>query len=372
MRNNTLKSSEYFMKREKSKFRSIALLFSVILASWSTLYSQEKESPILNTDPAIIGEKVAINIINRSFGWRYQKVAAYYGALIFADASGNAKIANKIEEGFAPYNSGKKKYKKGHVDYNVFGLWPLELYRQTGNEEYLKKGIALADDEYKNPQADGLTDLTRYWVDDMYMVGSLQIQAYKNTGDKVYLDRAALHLYMYIDSLQMPNGLFFHRPDAPHYWGRGNGWAAAAMAEVLPELPKDHEYYDVLLSAYRKMMRGLLNTQGDSGMWHQLLNNHDSFEEPSCSGMFLFAMITGLDHGLLPHDKYIGAIENGWNALCDFVNDQGEVVGVCMWTNAKERTSYYLRRPRITGDYHGQAAVLWAATAMIKLMDEEE
>lgn len=347
----------------------VVLLIWIAIASSSKLYSQEKILPELKTDPEIIGKEVAENVINRRFGWRYQKVCAYYGTLIFADASGNKEITKKAEEGFAPYNSGKKKYKKGHVDFNVFGIWPLELYRQTGNKDYFQRGIALADDEYKDPRPDGLTDLTRFWVDDMYMVGNLQVQAYKNTGNKEYLDRAALQLYTYMDSLQKPNGLFFHRHDAPHYWGRGNGWAAAAMAEVLPELPEDHEHYDTLLSAYRKMMKGLLDMQGESGMWHQLLDNPDSFEEPSCTGMFLFAMITGLDLGILPQDEYTDAIEKGWHALCDFVNEKGEVKDVCMWTNAKKRTGYYLRRPRITGDYHGQAAFLWASTAMIRYMD---
>ena len=105
-------------------------------------------------------------------------------------------------------------------------------------------------------------------------------------------------------------------------------------------------------------------------MWHQLLDNHESFEEPSCTGMVLFAMITGLDNGYLPYEEYLEAIERGWNALCLFVNEKGELRDVCMWTNAKKRTGYYLRRPRITGDYHGQAAFLWASTAMIRLLHQ--
>lgn len=358
------------MKQEIKKGFSVLLL--LLLVNSSALYSQENKSPELKIDPEVIGKKVAKNIISRRFGWRYQKVCSYYGALIFADASGNNEITRKVEEGFAPYNAGKKKYKKGHVDFNVFGIWPLELYRQTGNEDYFSKGLALADDEYNNPRQDGLSDLTRWWVDDMYMVGSLQVQAYKNTGNKVYIDRAALQLYNYADSLQKPNGLFFHRHDAPYYWGRGNGWAAAAMAEVLLVLSEDHKHYDGLLAAYRKMMEGLLANQGESGMWHQLLDKHNSFEEPSCTGMFLFAMITGLDLGILPYDEYIDAVENGWNALITYVNEKGEVEDVCMWTNAKKREGYYLRRPRITGDYHGQAAFLWASTAMIRFIDFEK
>ena len=73
----------------------------------------------------------------------------------------------------------------------------------------------------------------------MYMVGSLQVQAYKSTGDMVYLDRAAQFLQVYVDTLQRSNGLFHHREDAPFCWGRGNVWAVAALTEVHDEAELD-------------------------------------------------------------------------------------------------------------------------------------
>ena len=341
---------------------------ALLLQGTIPLKSQERTSPDLEVSPKEIGDRVASNIVDRRFGWRYQKVCAYYGALIYASVSGNEGITPGIQKGLVPFLERRRRPRTGHVDFNVFGIWPLELYRQTGNKEALAMGKQLADAEYSEPRYDGLTPLSRFWVDDMYMVGALQVQAYRATGDPVYLDRAALQIARYADSLQRPNGLFYHRQDAPHYWGRGNGWGAAAMGELLAVLPEDHPHYEGIMTAYRRMMRCLLDYQGEDGMWHQLLDNPGSFAEPSCTGMFLFAMATGMDLGILPYDAYIGAVEKGWNALAgDYVNEKGEVIDVCMWTNAKKRVGYYLRRPRITGDYHGQAALLWAATAMLRL-----
>lgn len=324
----------------------------------------------LKVEPTAIGDKIVANLVDRRFGWRYQRVCSFYGGLIYADATNNETITKQFEEGYAPFLEGKRKPRKGHVDFNVFGIWPFELYRQTENEAYLKMGQFMADHEYENPREDGLTELTRFWVDDMYMVGSLQVQAYRSLKDEVYLDRAALQLVAYLDSLQKPNGLFYHRADAPHYWGRGNGWAAAALAETLQDLPENHKHYPALVKGYKKMMYGLLKVQGESGMWHQLMDNHDSFRESSCTGMFLFAFITGVDLGILPAIDFNPAIEKGWNTLAtEFVNEKGEVIDVCMWTNAKKSTRYYTKRPRFTGDHHGQAAVLWATTAMVKYLD---
>jgi hypothetical protein len=40
---------------------------------------------------------------------------------------------------------------------------------------------------------------------------------------------------------QQPNGLYFHAPDVKFYWGRGDGWVAVGMAEMLRDLPQKHK-----------------------------------------------------------------------------------------------------------------------------------
>lgn len=342
------------------KFIAITIGLAIITPS----FAQNKNTDI---QPESVGKRIVENIVDRKFGWRYQKVCTYYGALIFADATNDINISQQIEKGYTPFLKGKRKPHSGHVDYNVFGIWPFEMYRQTSNDAYLRTAKKLADDEWENPREDGLTALTRFWVDDMYMVGSLQVQAYKSTKDKVYLDRAALQLKTYCDKLQRPNGLFYHRDDAPFYWGRGNGWAAAAMTELLLILPETHQHHEAILEAYQKMMTTLLDYQGADGMWHQLLDDHESYAETSCTGMFLYALASGIDNGWISSDNYKKNIEKGWEALAGYVNEKGEVENVCVGTNAKDNKKHYLTRPKKTGNFHGQAAALWAASAMVRL-----
>ncbi len=350
------------------KYISAILLFVISFPLIAQISNKEKLK--LEVSPEEVGQKIVDNIVERRFGWRYQKVCTYYGALIFADATNNRKISEQIKEGYTPFYEGKRKPHRGHVDYNVFGIWPFELYRQFGDKKYLELAKELADEEWENPREDGLTNLTRFWIDDMYMVGSLQVQAYKSTLDMVYLDRAALQLKVYIDKLQKPNGLFHHRDDAPFFWGRGNGWAAAALTEVLLVLPESHEHYPALLEAFQKMMVTLLDYQAEDGMWHQLLDDPESYPESSCTGMFLYGLASGLEHGWLAYVKYSSNIERAWNALASYVNEKGETRNVCVGTNAKDNKKHYLTRPTSTGNFHGQAAVLWAATAMVRLQEK--
>ena len=116
----------------------------------------------------------------------------------------------------------------------------------------------LADIQWANTTPDGLTSQARYWIDDVWMIGSLQIQAWRVSRDPKYLDHAALMARLYMEKLQQPNGLFFHGPNARFHWGRGNGWVAAGLAELLSELPPSHKDYAAVMGAYQRMMAGLL------------------------------------------------------------------------------------------------------------------
>ena len=53
------------------------------------------------------------------------------------------------------------------------------------------------------------------WIDDMYMLIIVQLQAYRATGDAKYLDRAALEMSVYLDKLQQPHGLSTMRAMRP-------------------------------------------------------------------------------------------------------------------------------------------------------------
>lgn len=54
----------------------------------------------LETSPTEIGERISNNIVNRRFGWLYQKVCTYYGILIFADATENKNFAKQVTDGW--------------------------------------------------------------------------------------------------------------------------------------------------------------------------------------------------------------------------------------------------------------------------------
>ncbi|MBN2864229.1 MAG: glycoside hydrolase family 88 protein, partial [Bacteroidales bacterium] len=242
---------------------------------------------------------------------------------------------------------------------------PLELYRQLKDSRFLDQGLEFADGQWKDPLPDGMTNQTRYWIDDVWMIGSLQIQAYRVTKKMIYLERAAMSTDAYLHKLQQPNGLFFHGMDAHFFWGRGNGWVAAGLAELLSELPETNPHYPSIVKVYKKMMDALILYQAEDGMWRQLIDREESYKETSSAAMFGYAMTVGVKKRILKGRQYAEASNKAWIALTDYINEEGKISNVCVGTPKGQELDFYLNRPTVTGDLHGQAPILWFAYSLL-------
>lgn len=321
-------------------------------------------------------------------GWRkgltYAVVSLWVNALEFADKSGNESLEERLISHYNPKSD--KLYLNGdnHVDQSVSGALPLEIYLLTGRRDYYELGIRYADHQWEEPDpehpgatgnfpyeiqleylAKGYSPQTRLWIDDMYMIIFLQTQAFRATQDMKYITRCAYEMVLYIDQLQKEDGLFYHSQKARLDWGRGNGWMAAAMPLLLKYLPKSNPYYCKIMKSYRKMMKALLANQRESGLWGQLVSDPDSWEETSGSAMFTYAFVEGVYNGWLPA-KYAKAARKAWIGLCSKLDEHANISDVCLGTDHQNDRDYYLSRPRVNGDPHGQAPMLWIVNAVLQ------
>lgn len=359
-------------------------------------------------DPVDIGQKLAnrfitidystnrTNKVNYSF-WgnvystntpdhvTYPDVCAWLGALWFSDAVKNDNLYNGVVKKFDPLFTTDIKMQpslspsaSNIVDYYLFGAVPLQIYQRKKESKYYDLGMKYADGQWTLPsnatqtQKDwhdkGYSWQTRLWIDDMFMITALQAQAYHVTGDEKYRERTAAEMVLYLDEIQRDNGLFYHAPNAPYYWARGNGWMAVGMVEVLKLLPPDHKHWPKIMNAYLKMMNELAKYQRSDGMWSQLIdhpNTADMWAESSGSAMFTYAMISGVKNGWLEEEKYGTVARKGWLALVTYLDKNYDLTEVCEGTGIGYSYEYYRDRRRWIGDTHGQAAMLWSAYALI-------
>ncbi|HTH38391.1 MAG TPA: glycoside hydrolase family 88 protein [Pyrinomonadaceae bacterium] len=329
------------------------------------------------SSPRELGKRLAENWVKRDFEFQsgkrqfliYPEVCTWYGALntakLLKDKDLQARLTTKFNR-FLTAEGGKNISPAAHVDYRVIGIVPLEIFVQTKDKKYLDFGKGFADRQWEKTTDDGITAEARYWIDDMYMITAIQTQAYRATGDKTYLERAAKTMVAYLDKLQQPNGLFFHAPDAQFYWSRGNGWQAAGMTELLLSLPKDHPLRPRIVKGYNLMMESLLKYQSDDGLWRQLIDHPESWVETSGTGMITFAFVTGVKKGWLPKKTYGPAARKAWLGLAKHIDPNANVTDVCIGTNKGFSVQYYMDRARAVGDLHGQAATLWSVMALLR------
>jgi len=328
----------------------------------------------LGVSPQEVGKRVAEHFVLSPHQYtatiHYSEVATWYGALTFASLTHDDALRGELIRKFEPLMPGGGEAARipvrRHVDDSIFGVVPLEIAIETKDPKYLAAGKAWADRQWENPRPDGLSAETRFWIDDMYMLTLLQLESYRATSERKYLDRDALEMAAYLDKLQQPNGLFFHAPDVPFYWGRGDGWVAAGMAEMLRDLPQDHPQRKRIMEGYRAMMSALLKYQGKDGMWRQLIDHDEAWPESSGSAMFTFALVTGVKNGWLDAATYGPAARRAWIAVVGYIDQNQDITNVCEGTGKQDSYDYYLARKRRTGDFHGQAPVLWAASALLR------
>lgn len=349
-----------------------ALIFILCCASFAVAQSKYFSHWPSGADPREVGHRVAVHFFesgHQNTFVDYPEVCTWHGALVFAKVTGDGALRAKLNERLgvllAPENV-KLIPDKEHVDFDIFGSIPLEHSLETNDAHLLELGLKFADRQWSHPTPEGLSNETRFWIDDMYMITLLETSAYRATHDRKYLDRAALEMVAYLDKLQQQNGLFFHAPDVPFFWGRGDGWVAAGMTEMLQQLPPDHPLRARILDGYRKMMAALLINQAQDGMWRQLIDHPESWPESSSSAMFAYALISGVKRGWLDEEKYGPAARKAWIAVAGYVDQNADVTNVCEGTGKNNDYAYYLARKRRTGDFHGQAPVLWAAAALLE------
>jgi unsaturated rhamnogalacturonyl hydrolase len=362
-----------------ARMRFDRIVFAALSLVAAPLLAQQQASQYFTNwpqgyDPAAVGKRVAEHFVTSPHQYgptiHYSEAVTWYGALTYANLTHDDALRTALIHKYEPLEPGGAEAaripQRHHVDDSIFGIIPLEIAIETHDPKFQKEGLFWADRQWENPQPDGFSAETRYWIDDMYMLTMLQLEAYRATHDQKYLDRDAKEMVAYLDKLQKPNGLFWHADDVPFFWGRGDGWVAAGMAEMLRELPANHPQRARILQGYRTMMAALVKYQGQDGMWRQLIDKPESWPESSSSAMFTFAMITGVKNGWLDAATYGPSARRGWIAVAGYIDQNSNITSVCEGTGKKNDLEYYLLRKRITGDFHGQAPVLWAVSALLR------
>ncbi|WJH32893.1 glycoside hydrolase family 88 protein [Paenibacillus sp. CC-CFT747] len=222
------------------------------------------------------------------------------------------------------------------------------------------------------------------WCDDMYMSVPFLCRYAELSGDSRYVDEAARQLllykkYLFMEDRQIMSHVYDVGAGKPSRtaWGRGNGWVFFSLAVLLSVLPEDHEQYGPILGFYRELAGGYARLQGSRGLWHQVLTDPESYEEASCTSMFIYGFALGVRGGWLDEPTlYARAVLDGWQGLCTRAIDKhGNLYGVCKGSSWSHSHAYYKHELGWNlNDTHGIGIVMLAgieAQAMLNSLGGE-
>lgn len=108
-----------------------------------------------------------------------------------------------------------------------------------------------------------------HWVDALYMVMPVMVKMYDITKNPLYLEK--LHQYLTVtDSIMYDRevGLYYRDAKYPYpfhktingkkdFWSRGDGWAFAAFAKVLKQLPAEDKYREEYITRFQTMAKSI-------------------------------------------------------------------------------------------------------------------
>ncbi len=232
----------------------------------------------------------------------------------------------------------------------------------------------LPDRTFSRPEPEPAT----VWADDLFMAVPFLLRMAKITGESELYDEVALQVIQFNKYLSNPEtGLYFHgwyqnrKENTPVQWGRANGWIIWATSEALLHMPENHPEYKTVLKIFRNHMEAIAGYQDGSGMWHQVLDHPETFEETSCTAMFTLGMARGVRMGWL-NKKYKDRALKGWDALQDKIGYNGTVKDICRGTSIGDDVDFYETRKRFDHDPRGLGAMLTAGCEIHQLLEVEE
>jgi rhamnogalacturonyl hydrolase YesR len=279
-----------------------------------------------------------------------------------------------------PANFTNTRYGIYHADELCIGQMYLAMYDKYRKPEMLAGVKERVDAIIATPPSEDMAAGVKQswtWCDALFMAPPVYIELASIAGGGKYMSfmdmlfkRTYNHLYNETEGLFFRDDTFFNKKEANGanvYWGRGNGWVAAGLVNMLRAMPADSEYRAFYVDLFKRFVPRLVELQGVDGFWHASLLDPASYPAPetSATALNIYAVAYGINAGLLDAATYTPAVERGWKAIETTVAASGKVgwvqpIGASPESVTQDSSAVY-----------GVGAVLLAATEVYELVNEK-
>jgi len=372
--NNTIKKAAFYL---------LILLFSSEAFAQDTLFQQKN---ILKTM-----ERVADWQLNnwKSNGFKYKKYdwtngACYAG--LFDLGKMNKKESRYIDflvgiGNDLDWNTGPRK---GMADDYCVGQTFSNLYILRKDRKMIDKWRLQADSIVAAPHTEGLEwkdkiSLREWaWCDALFMGPPALSYLSTATHDPKYLDAAVKlwskttdYLYVPSEHLYFRDQTYFEKKEKNGqkvFWSRGNGWVMGGLVRLLDNMPANYPDRKKFIALYKDMAARIASLQQPDGSWHASLLDPESFppKETSGTGFYTYALLWGLNNGMLDKKTYWPVVQKAWAALSTSVLADGMLGYVQKIGAAPDKVD------ESSTEVYGVGAFLLTGTQLIKYLDHNK
>ena len=238
------------------------------------------------------------------------------------------------------------------------------------------------------------------WLDGAYMAAPFLAEFAVRFDESPLLDDVASQILLLEKHLRDPNtGLLSHGWDeslqqrwanpqtgvSSQFWGRGMGWYAMAVVDVLEIMPPNHPARGALREVLQRLATAIARVQDPaSGVWWQVLDaggREKNFREASASAMFVYTVAKAVNLGWLDRGQYEPVVRRGYDGIIDEfveVDPRGDVnlksvcrvAGLGGYPYRDGSYAYYTSTEVVPNDPKGVGAFILASLELEQLLRE--
>lgn len=183
-----------------------------------------------------------------------------------------------------------------------------------------------------------------------------------------YVEEAKRQFLVHIKYLfDRKTGLWYHgwtfegrHNFAEALWARGNCWVTIAIPEILEmlDLPEGDAFRTFLIDTLAAQVGTLARTQHESGLWHTLVMDPDSYLEASATAGFAYGVLKAVRLGYLP-DSYEEVGRRAVLGVLANIDEVGELQQVSFGTAMGDTLQFY-KDIALTSMPYGQSLAICA------------
>ncbi|MBU9853133.1 beta-galactosidase BglB [Rahnella aceris] len=316
-------------------------------------------------------------------GWEWTHGIGLYGIYQYYQQTGDEKMRAVIDDWFTA------RLAEGTPTKNVNTMSPfLTLayrYEETGNaawRPYLERWAEWV--MYEMPRTDkgamqhivyNNENYQQMW-DDTLMMSVLPLAKIGKLLDRPeFVEEATYQFLMHVQYLMdRETGLWFHgwTFDGHHNfaqarWARGNSWLTIAIPEFLElvDLPENNATRRYLLQVLESQVSALAKCQDDSGLWHTLLDDPQSYLESSATAGFAYGILKAVRKRYI-NASYAPVAEKAIQGVIKHINPAGELTQTSFGTAMGNDLDFY-REIALTSMPYGQAMAILCLSEYLRV-----